>query len=136
LVQLQLDRLDRAIDHGVSVLQHFLGRKMQDLQMTVDRFGHAMDRFRLQLVATRQYVERNEHIVRTRFETALLRAKEGIRQLARVFANFDVQKTLNRGFAIVRQGDRIVKDPANLDQTAQLNVQLAKGTLLWPQKKK
>lgn len=136
LVQLAIDQRSRAIDHAVSVLQHFLVRKMQDLQMTVDRFGHAMDRFRLQLVATRQYIERNEHIVRTSFQTAVMRAKEGIRQLARLFESFDVQKILNRGFSIVRQNEKIVKDPAALDQTAPFNVQLAKGILLWPPKKK
>jgi exodeoxyribonuclease VII large subunit len=136
LIQNILDRRNRAVDHAVSVFDHFLGRKMQSLQMTVDRFGHAMDRFRMQLVATRQYVERNEHIVRSGFEVAFMRSRDGLRQLTRLFENFDIQKTLNRGFAVVRQGGNVVRDGSALDQTGELHVQLAKGTIIWPPKKK
>jgi exodeoxyribonuclease VII large subunit len=135
LIQLTLDRRRRSIDHAVSVLDHFLARKVQDLQLTVDRFGHAMDRFRLQLVATRQYIERNEHIVRNRFETTLLRVQDGLRQLVRVFENFDVQKTLARGFAIIRQEGKILKTADKLDKNAPLHVQLAKDEIIWPPKK-
>ncbi len=136
LVQNSVDRRHRAVDQATSVLDHFLARKMQSLQMTIDRFGHAIDRFRMQLVATRQYIERNEHIVRNGFEVALLRSRDGLRQLIRLFESFDVQKTLHRGFAIVRQGGKVLRDESELDLNADLHVQLAKGTLLWPPKKK
>ncbi len=49
--------------------------------------------------------------------------------LERMIRGFDPQATLNRGYAIVRAGDAIVRDPASLKGGEPLVVQLAKGTV-------
>jgi exodeoxyribonuclease VII large subunit len=50
--------------------------------------------------------------------------------LQRALRSFDPQATLNRGYAIVRQGATILRSPAAAEPTKPLMIQLAKGNLI------
>lgn len=123
----EIDTRIRAVEHSVSVLQRFIEQKVHELKMTVERFQHAFERFRLSLVATRQYIERMEHDVSRTFLSTFSETKTRTHSLIRVFKNFDVQKTLDRGFSIVRSKKEIVRDVSKLAMGDAIRIQLARG---------
>jgi len=62
-------------------------------------------------------------------EQRLQQVKTRIDALIRLFQAFNVQKTLDRGFALVRHNGAIVKQVAQVRQGDKINVQLAAGSI-------
>lgn len=129
VLKMRLDRQRNTIDHTVTVLDRFITQKTHDLKITIERFGHAFDRFRLSLVSTRQYIERNAEIITHGYLTIFERWKQRSVALIRLFDSFDVQKVLERGYGIVRQGSQIVRDATKLAPGELIGIQLARGTV-------
>ncbi len=128
VLQVRVERLDRTVDHAVRILDRYVEGRVQDLRQTVERFGYSFERFRLSLIATRQYIEQNISRTRVSFENRFAHLQLSFSSVERLLMSFDVQTTLNRGFSIVRHGSRAVQDPRTLDVGATIDVQLAKGT--------
>lgn len=129
ILEMAIDRRARSVDHAVSVLDRYIESKVHDLKITIQRFGHAFERFRLSLVSTRQYIERNQQVVMQSFVTAFQSKKQAVKSLVRLFESFDVTRTLERGFSIVRSGDKIVRDAKQLATGDALSIQLAHGEI-------
>jgi exodeoxyribonuclease VII large subunit len=129
VLRLKIERRRGRVEHTVNVLERFINQKTHDLKITIERFGHAFDRFRLSLLSTRQYIERGEEIVTQAFLTIFERAKQKTQALVRLFESFDVQKVLDRGYGIVRSGNQIVRDATKLAPGQLIKLQLARGTV-------
>ncbi len=129
VLRMKIDRQRQRVDHTVNVLERFINQKTHDLKITIERFGHAFDRFRLSLVSTRQYIERGEEIIASAYLTIFERWKQKAAGLIRLFDSFDVQKVLDRGYGIVRAGNQIVRDASKLAPGQLIKLQLARGTV-------
>lgn len=129
VLQMQIDRRARAVDHSIGVLTQFIERKVHDLKIVLERFQYSFDRFRLSLVATFKEVERRGNAISVAFANRLASAKTKTDALTRIFRNFDIQKTLDRGFSIVRSGGKIVRDASQLATGDAVQVQLARGKI-------
>jgi len=106
-VEYELDRQNRSVDGLMRSLQHVLEMSVHEIQMRIDRFVNAFDRFRLSLVATRQHIE----------------------TLTRLIASYDVKKTLQRGFALVRdKKERVVRDGSQLAPGDEIAIQFGRGS--------
>jgi len=106
-VEHELDRQHRAVDGVMRSLQHILEMSVHEIQLRIDRFANAFDRFRLSLVATRQHIE----------------------TLTRLIASYDVKKTLQRGFALVRdRKGRLVRDSSKLATGDEITIQFGRGS--------
>lgn len=128
-LQMSLERQTRAVDHSVAVLDRFIEDKVHDLKLTISRFTHAFERFRLSLVSTRQYIERGESLIKQSFTTILSTKRQQVLATIRLFESFDVHKVLDRGFSIVRSGSTIIKDASSLEKGNQIKVQLSRGDI-------
>ncbi len=102
----EIDRENRRIESALQSLRHFMQTSVYDMQMVIDRFCHSFDRFRLSLVATRQHIE----------------------TLTRLIKSYDVQKTLERGFSIVRAKGKSVRDASQLASGDELAIQFGRGS--------
>jgi exodeoxyribonuclease VII large subunit len=127
VLRMRLDRQRHGVDRSLGILEKFLMGKTHQVKMTVERFGHAFDRFRLSLVATRQYLERAESIVSQSFTTQLDRAKQMLQSTVRLFESFDIQRVLDRGYGIVRANGKTVRDASALAPGLPIQIQLARG---------
>lgn len=106
-VTYELDRQHRAVEGFMRSLQHVLEMSVHEIQLRIDRFVNAFDRFRLSLVATRQHIE----------------------TLTRLLASYDVKKTLQRGFALVRdKKEEIVRDGSRLASGDEITIQFGRGS--------
>jgi exodeoxyribonuclease VII large subunit len=126
-LQSEIEIRNRSIEHSLQVFDRYIDGQMQNLRHTVERFGHAFDRFRLSLVATRQYVERNAQIVSVQFNNKLSSVKQATASLVRLFNQFNVQGVLDRGYSIVRGPKGAVATVATLAAGDAIQVQFAKG---------
>ncbi len=129
VLRMRLDRKRNSIDHAVTILDRFITQKTHDLKITIERFGHAFDRFRLSLVSTRQYIERNSEIITQGYLTIFERWKQKSASLIRLFDSFDVQKVLERGYGIIRSGSKIIRDASQLAPGELVGIQLARGNV-------
>ncbi|MFH1632078.1 MAG: exodeoxyribonuclease VII large subunit [bacterium] len=129
VINIEIERHTRRVDHSVSVLDRFIERKVRDLESTIKQFGHAFDRYRLSLVATRQHIERNEEMIRLSFTSAFNRIKQKTMSTIRLFESFDVARVLDRGFSIVRRGGKIISDASILATGDTIKVQLSRGSV-------
>lgn len=129
VLTMELERRSRKVDHATNVLERFMERKVHELKMTIEKFGYAFERFRLSLLATRQYVERGERVILKNFSYVFDSTKQKVNSVIRLFESFDVQRTLERGFAVVRLNSKIVRDANQLAKGDKINVQLAKGII-------
>jgi exodeoxyribonuclease VII large subunit len=64
-----------------------------------------------------------------KIKNELKRYSEKVDGLSRYLKEMDPKRVLGRGYAIVRVGSDIVKDPSKLDKGARLEVELAKGSV-------
>lgn len=129
VLQREVERRLRSVDHATSVLERYVERKVHNLHVTVERFGHAFERFRLSLLATRRHIEHAENTISKTFLHKFQQSKQAIVSLVRLFESFDTQKVLDRGFSIVRSGKRIIHSAEELDLGGRFQVQLAQGSL-------
>lgn len=127
-LQSVIDEKKRKVDLAIAVFDRFFERKVHGLNVQLERFMYAFERFRLALVQTRQHIERNERIAERRFIETIQRTKEQLRDLVRIFQGFDIQRTLNRGFSIARKNGRIIRQSRELAKGDEVSVQLAEGT--------
>ncbi|MBU1126035.1 exodeoxyribonuclease VII large subunit, partial [Patescibacteria group bacterium] len=122
-----VERREQRINHATSVLQRYIEQKMHDLKMTVERFTYAFDRFRLALVETRKHIERSIGMIEQIFSFILSKLRGETDSLVRLFASFDMQKVLQRGFSIVRKNNKIVRAALELAPGDTIQVQLGAG---------
>ncbi|MFH1712268.1 MAG: exodeoxyribonuclease VII large subunit [Patescibacteria group bacterium] len=107
LLSMKIDRQNRDIEHSVSVFDRFFDVKIHEFMMTIANFSHSFERYLLHLASKKQ---------------ALI-------SLTRLFENFDVKKVLERGFSITRSKNKIIRDPKLLAPGAELQIQLAHGSI-------
>jgi exodeoxyribonuclease VII large subunit len=119
----------RHVDHAAIVFERFIDGKMHDLRITIERFGHAFERFRLSLVQTRGFIEQREKMMMHRFSALWREIKSKTEGLMRLFASFDAQRILDRGYSIVRAGEGIIKNPNQITSGEVLQITLAKGKI-------
>jgi len=119
----------RKIERSIRVLDKFVNEKMNNLRITIERFGSVFERFQLNLAHTRQRVDRNHQAISRTFREIYLRTSQATKDLIRIFENFDVQRILDRGFSIVRKDKVIIRDGALLAKGDEIDIQLAKNNL-------
>jgi exodeoxyribonuclease VII large subunit len=125
-------RLEQAIkwaesenDRAIRVFEAAVSRAMGSIDALVTRFAYSFDRFRLSLLATREYIERREAYVGTAYALTLERAGQGVSSLERVLASVDPRQVLKRGYAIVRRKGKILTGLETLAPGERISVQLS-----------
>ncbi len=129
IIDRHINKYHQNIDRARVQLRRFIEQKMHEMQSTITRFHHAFERFRLSLVATRQYIERMDAAVQGTFLHYVSQSRLALDGLTRVFQTYDVKRVLERGFAIVRSRNGIVRDATQLADGEAIQIQLAKGTI-------
>lgn len=99
------------------------------LRSLTANLSHAFDGFRLQLVATREHIERNVQANERRYRLTLDRSNARLIALERLLDSVNPTRVLARGYAIVRQAKNIVSNPGGLAAGDRLAIQFAKGTI-------
>ncbi|MFZ2681479.1 MAG: exodeoxyribonuclease VII large subunit [Patescibacteria group bacterium] len=99
------------------------------LQAAATGLSHAFDRFRLSLVATREYIERRVDANERRYQLTLERAVNRLHGMGRLLESINPERVLARGYAIVRTNSGIVTDPGALSPGDGLSLQFAKSTI-------
>jgi exodeoxyribonuclease VII large subunit len=124
-----LRQRETAITTQVTRLERYLRLPQERVGELTSRLWRGFD----QLSARPQAAAERNHMLRHRLEiaqrTLLMSQRARLDTLSRVLGGFDPQATLERGYAIVRRGDEVVRDPAVLKTGDELMVQLAKGKI-------
>jgi exodeoxyribonuclease VII large subunit len=120
---------NQRIERSLQVFDHAFSRTSHGTLDTIMRFGHAFDRFRLSVVATREHVERGQRGITGAFAVTLDRSRAKIDGFLRFMKSVDPERVLERGYAIVRTRGGLVRDAAALAPGDAFSVQFAKGQL-------
>jgi exodeoxyribonuclease VII large subunit len=122
-----LDRHKIHIDRSVTRLEAYLRYPREQVVASVAKLWRALDGLGAR---PRQLAGKTEALQYrlSSFDHQILPAKRAqITSLSRVLAGFNPVATLDRGYAIVRHGNEIVRDPNKLKSGDRLMIQLAKG---------
>jgi exodeoxyribonuclease VII large subunit len=134
---------DRMTDRVMNSLQQFHARIERStmlferafigmgnrLQVASTGLSHAFDRFRLSLVATREYIQRREQANEQRYRLTLERSNSRLNTLERLLESVSPTRVLERGYVIVRKAKGIVSNPSGLAFGDRLSLQFAKGVI-------
>ncbi len=132
------DRLSDRIKHRLGLYQARIERSTMLFERALisvgNRFAavstslsHAFDRFRLSLVATREFLERRVQLQEQRYRLVLERSTSRLATLERVLESINPVKVLERGYVIVRGAKGVVQDPLGLAAGERLSLQFAQG---------
>lgn len=127
ILQMGIERRNRSVERAVGILDRFIELHVQSLRMTIERFSHAFERFRLSLFATRQYIENNSQKIVVRFENVVAITKQSSSSLIRLLKSFDFERVLERGYSIVRSEKGVVRDVSAIAVGDRIQIQLARG---------
>lgn len=108
-------RLQTAVRTAINDQQQLIGRYLAVLERFV-----RLPRLRLEALEARLVIGQRQ---------AVQAQRQRLAGLTRLMASFDPAATLQRGYAIVRQGNQVVTLPTQVPVGAELMVQLAAGTL-------
>lgn len=118
-----------AVDQQMARLERHLRLPQERAGELTNRLWRGFDRLATAQRATSDRVTTLEHRLSLAQRTALESRKTQFVGLYRSLRAFDPQATLNRGYAIVRSGSRILRDPATVQPGEAVMIQLAKGKL-------
>ncbi|HUC87436.1 MAG TPA: exodeoxyribonuclease VII large subunit, partial [Candidatus Saccharimonadales bacterium] len=104
-----------AVRTAINDQQQLIGRYLAVLERFV-----RLPRLRLEALEARLVIGQRQ---------AVQAQRQRLAGLTRLMASFDPAATLQRGYAIVRQGNQVVTLPTQVPVGAELMVQLAAGTL-------
>ena len=130
--------MESCLRHGLSSWDHILSRRFSMLQAQIslprERIDGLASRLRHQLhdVGARLQLQsfklgRSQELLIAAESSQRRGLSQRFFSQQRVLASYDPQATLSRGYAIVRKGEILLKDPA--DAKGELMIQLAKGKL-------
>jgi exodeoxyribonuclease VII large subunit len=128
--------LERAVQRRQAAVDRETARLERGLRLPQERTLELTNRlwrgFERLSAGQRQAAERT-HSLHHRLEvaqrTTLMATRSRLDSAMRLLRGYDPQATLNRGYAIVRSGQTIIRDPATLKAGDPLMIQLAKGKL-------
>lgn len=118
-----------AVDQQLARLERYLRLPQERVGELTNRLWRGFDRLATSQRANRDRIVTLEHRLDIAQRTALERRKAHFVGLFRSLRAFDPQATLNRGYAIVRSGDRILRTPEDARAGEPVMIQLAKGKL-------
>lgn len=117
-VRLEIDAMTE--DHERR-LRDALDGLRRDLDGSLDTMARAIER-------KRQEFDQVARRFRERADAWLPPVRERLTALSRLLGSFDPAKVLERGYAIVRAGTRVIRDASSLDAGERVAVQLARGS--------
>jgi exodeoxyribonuclease VII large subunit len=124
-----LDGRRTLVDRHINRLEGYLRHPRERVIALESRLWRSLDRLSHQARSNLQTVAAAEHRLGS-FERILLAdRRQRIAGLTRLLRGFDPQAVLGRGYAIVRHGSHIVRDPTAVKPGDHIDVQLAKGAL-------
>jgi exodeoxyribonuclease VII large subunit len=117
------------VDAHINRLESYLRHPRERVTALEARLWRSLDRLGHHAHTNQQAVAAAEHRLGSFERLLLTERKHHVANLARLLRGFDPTAVLGRGYAIVRQSDRIVRDPATLKPGDNLSIQLAKGSV-------
>ncbi len=114
------------VTHATQRIEGGLARAVALRSATVDQRMARLERF---LRLPQQRVGELASQLNLALERLVTSRNTQVATLQRVLRGFDPQATLNRGYAIVRHGNHILRDPGIIHTNDDLVIQLAKGEL-------
>jgi exodeoxyribonuclease VII large subunit len=124
-----LSRRQALVDQQLARLERGLRLPQERTSELTARLWRGFDR----LTATQRQATERTGSLQHRLELAqranLISGRARLDGLLRTLRGYDPQATLNRGYAIVRRGTEIIRDPARVPPDASLTIQLSRGTL-------
>jgi exodeoxyribonuclease VII large subunit len=119
----------RRIDDQLNLLERSLRRPREHISRLADSLWRNFERLQSRQLQAEVGLSALAQRLRTAETNRRLGRQQQLASLERVLRGFDPQGNLNRGYAIVRAGDKIVRDPAAVQPGDELMIQLAKGRL-------
>jgi exodeoxyribonuclease VII large subunit len=107
-------------------LERLVGEKVAVLQQTLDRSMSQMERF---VRTPREEVLRMMTSLKAAEINLVQSYKQRLESMRRLLGSFDPQATLERGYAIVKHKDKVVKAADQVSNGDPLVVQLARGSI-------
>ncbi len=118
-----------AVDQQVGRLERYLRLPRERITELTSRLWHSLDRLDITREHRLDWTESLARRLSTASTRALTECQAQLTNLERVLRGFDPQATLSRGYAIVRSGKQILRDPAAVQTNDLVMIQLAKGNL-------
>lgn len=119
-VLFEIDTMVRHVESRLSdKLRHrgeVVRRSLQSMQLVLTRQGH-----RVSILSER---------ITNAMEAQIVALKQSCGHSVALLRQLDPERVVSRGYAIVRQGSRIIKDPKTLDKGDQIHIQCAEGNLM------
>lgn len=128
-LQYEVDSRSHTIDRALSIFDRSLARLLQSMSDVTRRFGYAFERFRLSLIATVEHVDRRVHLIESRMRVVLDERSRSIAELERVLKSIDPREVLQRGYALVRSGGKILRSARDVAPGSHLTIQLGEGEI-------
>ena len=124
-----VERKQDAVDRSVHFLDRFVTERVHEVRNRIENFRHAFDRFRLSVLATIEHIGRRQATITQLYEYWRRHVTQSLDAKIRFLSAVDPVRVLQRGYAIVRSGGKVVRDPAQLADGQRLAIQLAAGTI-------
>jgi exodeoxyribonuclease VII large subunit len=124
-----LDQRRAGIDRAMHRLESYLRHPRERVQAGEAKLWRGLDRLAHEVRSDRDRTAVLQHRL-AGFERLIMDERRArLTGLERVLRGFDPQAVLSRGYAIVRQGDHILRDPSKTRTGDLLMVQLGKGRI-------
>jgi exodeoxyribonuclease VII large subunit len=124
-----LDQRRAIVDRAVHRLEAYLRHPRERVQAQEAKLWRGLDRLAHQVTTDTDRTAVLEHRLAGFERLVLSERRARLAGLTRVLRGFDPQAVLNRGYAIVRSGEEILRDPAKTRTGDPLMIQLAKGSI-------
>jgi exodeoxyribonuclease VII large subunit len=124
-----LDQRRAIVDRAVHRLEAYLRHPRERVQAQEAKLWRGLDRLAHQVTTDTDRTAVLGHRLAGFERLVLSERRARLAGLTRVLRGFDPQAVLNRGYAIVRSGEEILRDPAKTRTGDPLMIQLAKGSI-------
>jgi exodeoxyribonuclease VII large subunit len=128
-ISVTLDAHRLTVDRHITRIERYLRLPAERIAALQSRLWRTFERLAAVPASRRERTTALKHRLTLAQTGALVSRKQQLVGLHRVLRGFDPQATLGRGYAIVRTGSGILRDPAAAHPGEGLVIQLAKGKL-------
>ncbi|MDB5178464.1 MAG: putative Exodeoxyribonuclease 7 large subunit [Patescibacteria group bacterium] len=125
----QLDRRQLAVDRALGRLEAYLRHPRERVQADETKLWRGLDRLSHRLAADQERTTTLRHRLGSSGQLLIGERRTRLAGLERVLRGLDPTAVLGRGYAIVRHGGTILRDPAQTKPGEAITIQLAQGKL-------
>jgi len=117
------------VESAQNNIQHSFNSIFETFRKSEEKLSFAMSKIGYIIDDVNKNILRAERDIQRSFDLALLQSKDKFVQLGRVIEQFNPEKQLQRGYSIVRMGNKIVRSIKNVKKGDSLEVSLSDGII-------